>query len=114
MATEDYVQDTILVHLAGLPEMLDELDGVAKTIREGTGCDVIIDFSSVGIITTPVIARLISLRRLLVERTHQLVLHSVSQQIKGVFATTGLDQIFEFADDKHAALARVQHDHSKA
>jgi len=94
--------------------MLDELDNVAKTIREGTACDVIVDFSNVDIITTPAIARLISLRKLLVNCAHHLVLHSIPQQIKGIFATTGLDQIFEFADDKPAALACVQHPHSRA
>ncbi len=113
MRTESYLQKTIVVHLSNLPVMLDELGSVTKTVSEGTDCDVVVDFSGVDIITTPAIARLITLRKLLVDCGRRLVLHSAAQQIRGVFATTGLDQIFEFADDKDAALARVQHGHSK-
>lgn len=113
MRAESNLQETVVVHLSNLPAMLDELGSVTKTISEGAGCDVIVDFSGVNMITTPAIARLITLRKLLADHGRRLVLHSAGQQIRGVFATTGLDQIFEFADDKDAALARVQHAYSK-
>jgi anti-anti-sigma regulatory factor len=131
MRTENDCQDTILVRLSALPEMLDELDSLtarlsssalsslpkgslnSKTVSEDPACDVVVDFSNVDIITTPVIARLMALRKLLVDCGRRLVLHSAAQQIKGVFTTTGLDQIFEFADDKPAALAHVRRSHSR-
>ena len=108
MRAESNLQETIVVHLSNLPVMLDELGSVTKTVSEEAGCDVIVDLSGVNMITTPAIARLITLRRLLANRGRRLVLLSATQQIRGVFATTGLDQIFEFADDTDAALARVR------
>ncbi len=99
MGLENKCKNAILVRLHPLPKMLDELDRVINTARQEAVFDVAIDFSSVDIITTPAIARLMTLRRLLIDRGHRLVLCSLRANTKDIFTLTGLDEVFEFADD---------------
>jgi|GEM_PF-6428236 len=89
MRAESNLQETIVVHLSNLSVMLNKLGSVTKTISEEAGCDVIVDFSDLDMITTPAIIRLIILRKLLAKRWRQHVLHSAVQQIRCVSATIG-------------------------
>jgi len=104
MGIENWSADTILVHLSREPKMADELSAVTEIVRQRGDSNVVIDFSCVDILTTPDISKLLTLRKLLIECGHQLVLCSVSEAVKGIFTVTSLDRVFEFADDKFAAL----------
>jgi anti-sigma B factor antagonist len=97
----------VVVDLFAEPKMLDELEAVTTAVRDKGDCDVVIDFCNVDIITSSGIATLMELRRLLHEHKHRLVLCGVSQAIQGIFAVTGLDRVFEFADDRVTALTLV-------
>jgi anti-anti-sigma regulatory factor len=100
-------ENAMLVHLPPLPKILRELDRVIDTAGREAGDDAVIDFSDVEIITTPIIARLLTLRKLLAARGHRLILCGLTTHTKGVFAVTGLDKVFEFAEDSSAGLAQV-------
>jgi anti-anti-sigma factor len=106
MAIENWSENTIFIHLPQEPKIADELKAITEIVRERGDCDVVIDFSSVDILTTPGIATLLTLRKLLTDCGRKLVLCSVATAIKGIFTVTGLDGVFEFADDKFAALTR--------
>jgi anti-anti-sigma factor len=105
MGIENWSADIILAHLSQEPKMADELNAVTEIIRQRGDCDVVIDFSSIDFLNTSGIAKLLTLRKLLTECGHRAVLCSVSEAVKGIFMVTGLDRVFDFADDKFAALS---------
>jgi anti-anti-sigma factor len=108
MGIQNWSEEIILVDLPQEPEMGDELKTVTETVRDRGDSDVVIDFSSVDIITSSSISKLLKLRKLLGDCGHRLVFCSVAAATRGIFTVTGLDGIFEFADDKFVALAGLQ------
>jgi anti-anti-sigma factor len=108
MGIQDWSEDIILVDLPQEPETGEELKTVTETVRDRGDCDVVIDFSNVDIITSSSLSKLLKLRKLLSDCSHQLIFCSVAAATKGIFTVTGLDGVFEFADDKFVALASLQ------
>jgi anti-anti-sigma factor len=108
MGIQDWSEDVILVDLPQEPEMGDELKTVTEMVRDRGNCEVVVDFSSVDIITSSSLSKLLKLRKLLGDCGHRLVFCNVAASTKGIFTVTGLDGIFEVADDKFIALASLQ------
>ena len=108
MGIQNWSEDVILVDLPPEPQIADELKTVTEIVRDKGNCDVVIDFSSVDIITSSSLSGLLRLRKLLTDCRHRLVFCSVAAATRGIFAVTGLDEVFEFVDDKFVALASLQ------
>ncbi|MHC4172273.1 MAG: STAS domain-containing protein [Planctomycetota bacterium] len=108
MGIQDWSEDVILVDLPQEPEMGDELKTVTEMVRDRGNCEVVIDFSSVDIITSSSLSKFLKLRKLLGDCGHRLIFCNVAAATKGIFTVTGLDGIFEIADDKFVALASLQ------
>jgi anti-anti-sigma factor len=104
MMTEQCTEDTIIVHLPPEQEMRDKLQSVMEIVSAGDSCNVVIDFSGVDIVTSSSLSKLLRLRKLLADRGCRLVLCGLAASTKGIFTLTGLDRVFEFADDKSAVL----------
>jgi anti-anti-sigma factor len=110
MGIQNLSEDVILVELPFKePQIADELKSVNEIASNKPDLDVIIDFSKVEIITSSSIGNLIILRNLLHERGRRLMLCNAAPMTKCIFVVAGLKDIFEFVDDKSAALAIVQH-----
>ncbi|MBN1393259.1 MAG: STAS domain-containing protein [Sedimentisphaerales bacterium] len=108
MGIQNWSEDIILVDLPQEPNMGDELKTVTDMARDRGDCDVVIDFSAVDIVTSSSLSKLLKLRKLLVDCGHRLVFCNVAPATRGIFTVTGLDGIFELADDKFVALASLQ------
>jgi len=108
MPIESCTEDTIVVDLPAEQEMRTELESLIETVSLRGRCDVVIDFSRVDIVTSSSFCRLLKLRKLLADRGHRLVLCGLAANTKGIFAMIGLDRVFEFVDDKSAALKSLQ------
>lgn len=108
MGIQNWSEDVILVDLPQEPETGDELATVTDMVRDRGNCEVVIDFSSVDIVTSSSLAKLLKLRKLLADCGHRLVFCSVAPATRGIFTVTGLDGIFELVDDKFVALAGLQ------
>lgn len=108
MGIQNWSEDIILVDLPQEPETGDELKTVTEMVRDRGDCEVVIDFSRVDIVTSSSLSKLLKLRKLLADCGHRLVFCSVAAATKGIFTVTGLDGIFEIADDKFVALASLQ------
>jgi anti-anti-sigma factor len=108
MGIQNWSEEIILVDLPQEPEIGDELNTVTEMVRDRGDCDVVIDFSMVDIVTSSSLSKLLKLRKLLVDCGHRFVFCSVAAATKGIFTVTGLDGIFEIADDKFIALAGLQ------
>ncbi|MHC4337693.1 MAG: STAS domain-containing protein [Planctomycetota bacterium] len=108
MGIQNWSDDIILVDLPQEPEMADELKTVTEMVRDRGNCEVVIDFSSIDIVTSSSLSKLLKLRKLLADCAHRLVFCNVAAATKGIFTVTGLDGVFEIVDDKFVALASLQ------
>ena len=108
MGIQNWSDDIILVDLPQEPEMGDELKTVTEMVRDRGNCEVVIDFSSIDIVTSSSLSKLLKLRKLLADCAHRLVFCNVAAATKGIFTVTGLDGVFEIVDDKFVALASLQ------
>jgi anti-anti-sigma factor len=108
MAIQDWSENIILVDLPPEPQIGDELETVTQIVRDRADCEVVVDFSSVDIVTSSSLSKLLKLRKLLADCGHRLVFSNTAPATKKIFTITGLDEIFEFVDDKFTALAGLQ------
>ncbi len=108
MGIQNWSENIVLVDLPQEPQMVDELKTVTEIVRDRGDCDVVLDFSSVDIVTSSSLSKLLKLRKLLADCGHRLVFCGVAAATKGIFTITGLDGIFELVDDKFVALAGLQ------
>ena len=108
MGIQNWSENIILVDLPQEPNMGDELKTVTEMVRNRGDCEVVIDFSSVGIVTSSSLSKLLHLHKELVGCGRRLVFCGIPAATKGVFTVTGLDQVFELADDKFDALATLE------
>ncbi len=108
MGIQNWSEEILLVDLPQEPELGDELKTITEMVRDRGDCDVVVDFSSVDIVTSSSLSKLLRLRKLLVDCGHRLVFCNVAPATKGIFTVTGLDGIFELVDDKFVALAGLQ------
>ena len=108
MTVQNWSDNTILVELHREPQMSGELTTAIDIVSDRGDCDVIVDFGKVDIITSPSLSKLLKLRKLLSDCGHRLVFCNVPEFTKSAFKITGLDGIFELADDRPAASTALQ------
>ncbi|MBE0536441.1 MAG: hypothetical protein IH624_12300 [Phycisphaerae bacterium] len=108
MGIQNWSDNIILVNLAQEPQLGEELMTVTGMVKETQDVDVVVDFADVSIITSSSIAKLLKLRKALLDCNHRLVLSSVSRRTYSVFTVTGLEGVFEFVEDQFLALAGLQ------
>jgi len=108
MAIQHWSDNIIVVDLPYEPEMAEELETLVDMLSDLDHCSVVIDFSSVSIVTSSSLSKLLELRKHLVDCSSRLIFCGIPPATRGVFTVTGLDQVFEIADDKFAALATLE------
>jgi anti-anti-sigma factor len=108
MGIQNWSDNIILVNLAQEPQLGEELLTVIGMVNERQDDDVVVDFADVDIITSSSIAKLLKLRKALLDCNHRMVLSSVKRRTYNVFTVTGLDSVFEFVEDQFLALAGLQ------
>jgi anti-anti-sigma regulatory factor len=108
MGIQHWSDNILVVDLPEEPEITEELDTLADMLSDRDHCSVVIDFSDVGVITSLSLSKLLELRKVLLGCGRRLIFCSVPATTRGVFTVTGLDQAFELADDKFAALATLE------
>ena len=108
MGIQNWSENVVLVDLPGEPQMGDELGTATSMLRDRGDCDAVVDFSSVDIVTSSSLSKLLKLRKLMVDCGHQLIFCSVAPATRGIFTVTGLNGVFEIMDDKFVALASLQ------
>lgn len=108
MGIQNLSEDVLFVTLPNQPHMSHELESINEIAGNSDGCDVVVDFSKVKILTSASVCSLMILRQLQSGLGRQLVLCSIPAQIRNIFALTGLEDIFDFADDKAGALESMK------
>jgi anti-anti-sigma regulatory factor len=108
MSIDRWSEDVILVDLPGQLEKDDELQAVIRMLRHGSCCDVVVDFSHVHVVGGAWLTHLRTIQRLAHASGHKLILCGLAPATRGVFTIARLDHLFEFAEDRFAALASPQ------
>ncbi|UCF42392.1 MAG: STAS domain-containing protein [Planctomycetota bacterium] len=108
MGIENLTEDVVYVTLPAEPELGGELDKVYKIASEKGGCNIVVDFSDVNIVTSPNLSTLLKLRKELDSNSKRLICCGVSTMTKGIFTITGLETVFEFMDDQSSALGALE------
>ena len=108
MTIQSWSEDILVVDLQNDPQFTDELNQLLDQV-ESTPADVVLDFSNVTFLNSSNIAKLLKLRKIVtINHGRRLKLCSISTQAWGVFLVTGLDKVFEYADDVASGLTSLQ------
>lgn len=108
MGIQNWSDDIILVKLAAEPAMGEELLTTIDMVKQKGGCGVVVDYSDVDIMTSSSIAKLLKLRKVVVDSDGGLVLCGLTPNTMQIFSITGLESVFTFVDDQFVALASLQ------
>ncbi|MBW8036267.1 MAG: STAS domain-containing protein [Planctomycetes bacterium] len=108
MGIQNWSDDIVLVKLAKEPEMGNELLTTIDMVKQKDSCGVVVDFSDIDIMSSSSIAKLLKLRKTLVDCGGGLIFCGVSVNTMQIFSITGLEKVFKFADDQFVALASLQ------
>jgi len=108
MGIENWTEDIILVNLLQEPKLRDELQTVLEMVYDRDKYDVIIDFSSVDIVTSFSMSMLIKLHKKLSDNGHKLIFCNVAVATKRIFLIIGLEWMSKIFDDKFVALKSLQ------
>lgn len=109
MTIENWSEDVFLVELADDPQFTDDISALIETLDKQNEHDVVLNFSNVTFLNSSNIAKLLKLRKILVNNHHRkLRLCGINTHVWGVFLVTGLDKIFDVYDDIASGLASLQ------
>ena len=111
MPLEEWSDDVYLVELQDDPSFSDDVNAVLEAVETATVRDVVLNFADVTFLNSSNIAKLLKLRKTVVVSNHRrLIFCGIGTHIWGVFLVTGLDKVFEMADDVASGLTSVQMD----
>jgi anti-anti-sigma factor len=109
MAVQLWSENILLADLQDDPSFSDDMAQVAEQVAGNPRLDVVLDFAQVTYLNSSNIAKLLKLRKAVsVTQRRRLKLCGVNTHVWGVFLVTGLEKVFEFADDVAQGLASVQ------
>ncbi len=109
MSIQNWSDEIIVVELSDDPTYTDDLNALFDALSTKPNTDVVLNFSGVTFVNSSNIAKLLKLRKL-VEGTNRrkLKLCGINTHVWGAFLVTGLDKLFDFADDVASGLASLQ------
>lgn len=111
MPIQEWSEQILLADLQDDPQLADDLNALLETLEAQTDVDVVMNFAEVGYINSSNVSKLLKLRKLVtVNNRRRLKLCGINTQVWGVFLVTGLDKVFDFADDVTSGLAGLQLD----
>ena len=102
MAIEKRNGRTFVGRVEDDPQFTADVDSLMVETLPDTP-QVVLDLSRVRYMNSSNIAKLLRLRKMIIERDGKLVLVSPSPQVWSVFSVTGLDKVFNFAADLSSA-----------
>lgn len=108
MSVECWSENILVVEPQDDPAFSDDLASLFDRLNARTDIDVVLNFASINFLNSSNIARLLKLRKRLLINKRRLVLCGINTNVWGLFLVTGLDKVFEFADNVANGLASVQ------
>ncbi len=111
MPIQEWSDQILLADLQDDPMLSDDLNGLLEMVEARPDVDVVLNFAHVSYVNSSNISKLLKLRKVVtINNQSKLRLCGISTQVWGVFLVTGLDKVFDFADDVTSGLAGLQLD----
>ena len=111
MSIETWSDEIYLVAVDSEPGISEDMGALVERLAE-TPRHVVVNLEHITHLNSSNIAQLLRLRKKLIEVGRKLRLCCVNDQVWTVMLVTGLDQVFEFAQDVPSALTGLQMDRS--
>ena len=108
MPLQKWSDTIILGNLQDDPQFSDDLNALFDMLEDDGKFDVVLNFAEATFLNSSNIAKLLKLRKMITANQKRLLLCGINTHVWGVFLVTGLDKIFEFADDVTTGLAELQ------
>jgi len=108
LAIESWSDNILVVELQDDPTFTDDLNALQEQVSARTDLDVVLNFAGVHYVNSSNIAKLLKLRKKIINTKRRLVLCEINNTVWGLFLVTGLDKVFDFADNVATGLASVQ------
>ncbi|MGB0714833.1 MAG: STAS domain-containing protein [Phycisphaerae bacterium] len=106
---EFWSDNIIVLELQEGPAFSDDLNAVMDQLEQRSDIDVVISFATIPYLNSSNIAQLLRIRkRVVINNRRRMVLCGIDTSVWSLFLVTGLDKVFEFADDVANGLATVQ------
>src|SRR5580700_6948633 len=107
MPIERWSDSVVVIHLADDPQFTDDLEALDDE-ESSARTDAVLDMNSVHSINSSNIARLLRLRQFMLKNERRLVLCNVRDHVWSTLLVTGLDKVFEIAENVATGLATIQ------
>lgn len=109
MPVEQWSESIILGELIDDPQFTDDITQVIEQCTNSPRQDVLLNFAEVEHLNSSNLAKLLKLRKLVaITNQRKLKLCNINAHVWGVFLVTGLDRIFDVAEDVPTGLAGLQ------
>ncbi len=108
MSIENWSENIIVAELQDDPGFTDDLSTLTDQLASRNDVDVVLNLAGVSYVNSSNIAKLLKLRKRLINNRRRLVLCGIDTNVWGLFLVTGLDKVFDFAESVATALATVQ------
>jgi anti-anti-sigma factor len=108
MSIQNWSDNVLLVELQNDPHFSDDMNALLEMLESNQQANVVVNFSAVTFVNSSNLAKLLKLRKVVLNNDRRLKLCGIATQVWGVFLVTGLDKIFDFADDVGTCLTSLQ------
>lgn len=109
MAIQSWSDEVLLGELQDDPVLTDDLNAIIDQVEKNGDNHVVLDFANVSYLNSSNIAKLLKLRKMLAASpSRKLKLCGINSHVWGVFLITGLEKLFDFADNVSLGLAAIQ------
>ncbi len=113
MAIQNWSDSIFVAELQDDPVLTDDLNALVDQLKANPETDAVLDFTNISYLNSSNIAKLLKLRKIVSVTNHRkIILCAINSHVWGVFLITGLDKLFEFADNVSLGLAAIQIDAS--
>ena len=108
MPIQQWSDQILVVELGDEPQFTDELNSLAEQLERDPPVDVVLNMQGVSFVNSSNIAKLLRVRKAVISVDRRVFLTGMSTQVWGILLVTGLDKIFDAADDTASALTSLQ------
>ena len=108
MPIQQWSDQIVVADLTDDPQFTDELNTLTEQLERDPPKDVVLDMQGVTYVNSSNISKLLRVRKAVIAQDRQVFLTGMSTQVWGILLVTGLDKIFNVADDTASALTSLQ------
>ena len=108
MPIQEWSDQIVVVELGNDPQFTDELNSLNERLERDPAVDVVLNMQAVSFVNSSNIAKLLRVRKAVIAKERRVFLTGISTQVWGILLVTGLDKIFDVADDTASALTSLQ------